>query len=671
VSEKPIVLVFCERIDNESFCESIIRELEAFYDVRPCGPNWPKKDLDEIDADSRGEARFYLELDSASGVFARPKNLRELEAPKFAWLIDTHKKPTFHRELAREMDVTFYAMQNWGHVFETPAAWLPLHCDERIFYPQEREREFDIAFVGSYGWRVEPVLRIAKKHGLKVHVECTTGELEKTKTSEIYARAKLVFNRHITNDLNFRVFETQACGRLLLTDAQWNGQYELFEDGTHYVLYKDERDLEEKILYYLKDDEARARIERAAAAHAQRSHTTRARVKQLRDAIEAYLERTARERVSAEVREPELTRENESQDDGLGERGTGRYLVFTSEAPGATSPWTYAEELSRGLAKRKHEVTLVRPRRTLLPRRATTSGELHVVELGLAVPGEAPTWSNNALKEAASLHAAFVRAAKEMGKLDVVLAEGSLGALVAQPFAQREKLPLVFAIERSEVSRRGNRLTREQLYWAELEHWAVDRADLVLVPDRAAQADVEGCYRAKRVVPVSAKSGLRRHKKNSALLSRLGIEVPFVLLLSGELTGLDVRKLLKRPLVEECTVLLATPQALWRRSSASDLTLLSPKPLLGPVLAQLMTQAQAVLALDPGDPRNREARRLGASVNLVPKERRARGLEGILEYVRSARRERAPSDSGGVGELEDALALVCARPREEVTSGIL
>ena len=48
MTEKPIVLVFCERIDNESFCESIIRELEAYYEVRPCGPNWPKKDLDEI-----------------------------------------------------------------------------------------------------------------------------------------------------------------------------------------------------------------------------------------------------------------------------------------------------------------------------------------------------------------------------------------------------------------------------------------------------------------------------------------------------------------------------------------------------------------------------------------------------------------------------------------------
>ena len=92
------------------------------------------------------------------------------------------------------------------------------------------------------------------------HIAYTAGPREKSLTASIYAKTKLVFNRHVTNDLNFRVFEAMACGRVLLTDAQLNGQYELFEDGKHYVLYKDERDLEEQILRYLRDDGARERI---------------------------------------------------------------------------------------------------------------------------------------------------------------------------------------------------------------------------------------------------------------------------------------------------------------------------------------------------------------------------------------------------------------------------
>ena len=270
MSERAPVIVFCERLDNESFCESVIRELGAFYDVRPCGPGWPAKGLADAD---RKDVRFYLELDAASGSFVRPERLDRLACPKFAWLIDTHKKPSFHAEIARDMDVTFYAHKVWGHVFRTRAAWLPLHADERIFHPVERERDLDLVFVGSQEWRADPIRRIAAKHGLKLHVSCTTGAREKSETAALYSRAKLVFNRHCANDLNFRIFEAMACGRVLLTDAQWNGQYELFQDGRHCLLYKDEPDLECLILQYFqgrrsaRTDRARGRSARGEVPH--------------------------------------------------------------------------------------------------------------------------------------------------------------------------------------------------------------------------------------------------------------------------------------------------------------------------------------------------------------------------------------------------------------------
>src|SRR5262249_38326766 len=159
-----LAVVFCERLDNESFCESIIRELSRLYDVAPVGPGWPRE---TATAEEFARARFFLYLDSASGTFPRPEGLEDIRVPQFAWIVDAHKKPLFHHALARQMDLTFFAMKTWGHLFDGRSAWLPLHCDTDIFRPVESERAYDIVFVGSQTSRAEPMERIAKKHGLR------------------------------------------------------------------------------------------------------------------------------------------------------------------------------------------------------------------------------------------------------------------------------------------------------------------------------------------------------------------------------------------------------------------------------------------------------------------------------------------------------------------------
>ncbi|MCO5164803.1 MAG: glycosyltransferase [Planctomycetes bacterium] len=88
-----------------------------------------------------------------------------------------------------------------------------------------------------------------------------------------------MFNQHVANDMNFRVVEALACRRLLLTDGQRNGQYELFRDREHLVYYKDDDDLEALLLHFLRAEGERERI--AAAGHelVHRLHTTAARVR--------------------------------------------------------------------------------------------------------------------------------------------------------------------------------------------------------------------------------------------------------------------------------------------------------------------------------------------------------------------------------------------------------
>jgi hypothetical protein len=509
MTEKPPIVVFCERLDNESFCESVIRELGEHYEVRACGPGWPSRDLAEIDTSG---SRFYLELDAASGNFVRPTGLEKLSIPKFAWLVDTHKKPDFHRALARDMDLTFFAMRGWGHVFVTPSVWLPLHADTRTFGPVACEREWDLCFVGSHTWRADPILRIAERHGLNVKIATTTGPREKSETAAIYAHSKLVFNKHATNDLNFRVFEAMACGRVLLTDAQWNGQYDLFEDGTDYVLYKDESDLEEQVLLYLRDEDARARIERAAAAEIEANHSTRARVRQLRDAIETFLA----------ARGPTIATTTPAQVASATKIERRRWLFFVGSEPASVDLRTHAERVAWALAARGHAVTIARERRTALPGRPARGGEPVVQELDV---GPIPRREGDAtLAIAAPLHTRFEALAREHGPFDVVVGEGAIGGLVAGPVASRLGIPFLLALDACEVAKHDNRLTREQLAHAELEHWGTGRARAVVVPSSAIAAHVERFYGARGLVATATAVSRERPTRADDFVRRIGLD---------------------------------------------------------------------------------------------------------------------------------------------------
>ncbi|MGE3376466.1 MAG: glycosyltransferase [Vicinamibacteria bacterium] len=637
---KPPVVVFCERLDNESFCASIVHELGAYYDVRPCGPGWEHATLVQVDAES---ARFVLELDAASGAFVRPEPRRQGSAvPRVAWLIDTHKKPEFHRQISAESDLTLHAMQAWGHVLHGVRAWLPVHCDERLFCPRDVERDLDLVFVGSQAWRAEPLERIAARHGLRLLVTTTTGPREKSETAAFYARSKLVFNRHVGNDLNFRVVEAQACGRVLLTDAQHNGQYELFADGRHYVLYKDERDLERQVLRYLADDEARARIERAAAEHAREHHTTRARVAQLHEIVEAFLARRPPARAprparrtasraapraaaaaapaavaAADATPAAAVNAPAALEPGAAGPAPRRWLVVAGAEPATVELRTYAELLARDLAARSAEVTVLRARRrqSAAPV-ATLPGAPDVVEVELGPLPAPETEASQLLAQAAALQRRADRVARERGPYEGVLAEGPLGALVGAELAARLGVPFHLALERCEVARRQNRLTREQLYLAELEHWGVERAAAVWTPSEEVADAVRRYYEAARVscvVPAWPALAPPELRERLRLLAALGLPAAPALAVLGPPPPQE-RPRSARP---DAPVLFLG-SGLWVWQPDGSLERLGRRDPRGPALAALLMAAGRVVALEADDPRVREAEALGALVQAWP-----------------------------------------------------
>jgi len=598
---KPKIVVFCELLDNESFCASVVRELERSYRVLPCGPGWGVEDPLDYDLDG---VRFYLELDSASGAFPAPRDRLAIPCPRFAWLVDTHKKPDFHRQLSQQVDLCFFAMARWGHVLAEPRVWLPLHADPGLFFPQERERDLDLVFVGSQPWRADPLRRIAERHGLSLEVACTSGPREKTETADLYARAKLVFNRHVTNDLNFRVFEAMACGRVLLTDAQDNGQYELLRDGEHALLYKDEADLERLVLELLADPERRSRIEAAATAHFAQHHTTRARVDQLVGQVEQLL--AAREGAgtgggaSAELLAPPAPSVRLLPPLEAPALEQARVAVVSvGPRPPSVSGLRYAERIADGLAAAGVDVHLLHAGRV-----AEGAATRIPLEAG-ALPSASTPTSHELLSATPGL--VQLEALLAEGEWDAVVGGGPFGALIGQPVAARLGIPFVAALERCEVTLRGNRLTRDQLYRAELEHWACERAARVWCSTRADADAVRRHYRAARVDCVSAPAPPVEPCPDDA--ARLAALLPgaarWLWLAPDDASGPGVAETAPPGwLVLGADAWLSTPGG--PRQLARD-------RVHGAALAALLATCEGVVAA-PGDPRRGEARALGKPV---------------------------------------------------------
>ena len=78
-----------------------------------------------------------------------------------------------------------------------------------------------------------------------------------------------------------RVFEAMAAGALLITKLPTNLSALGFVDGEHFIGFRQELEIAELIRHYLRDEEARLKITRAARELVLEKHTYDARVKSL------------------------------------------------------------------------------------------------------------------------------------------------------------------------------------------------------------------------------------------------------------------------------------------------------------------------------------------------------------------------------------------------------
>ncbi|MGE0709140.1 MAG: glycosyltransferase [Planctomycetota bacterium] len=225
-----------------------------------------------------------------------PARLADAPCPTALWAIDNHlhaRDPDgWHLELARAFEHVFVAQRDHLPLFwaqGVAARWLPLACDPAVHGRKDVEQDLDVVFVGHVRPFHRRRRRLLDKLAACFRVHEAQGVFRAAQ-AELFSRAKVVFNCSLAGDLNMRVFEGLAAGRLLLTDRIGNGQEQLFADGEHLVLYEDDT-LEDLVARYLEDEPAREAIAARGAHLALTHHTYRRRtdslLRRVRDAARA------------------------------------------------------------------------------------------------------------------------------------------------------------------------------------------------------------------------------------------------------------------------------------------------------------------------------------------------------------------------------------------------
>jgi glycosyltransferase involved in cell wall biosynthesis len=163
----------------------------------------------------------------------------------------------------------FYCMQtSYMHLFGDRARYIPYGYDPKVHFFEPSEKIYDVVCIGfQFAARAE-FGRSLEKLGLRVRFENGPVFDEYRK---ILNQSWICFNLSAADDLNMRVFESLACGTLLISNVTTDmGRF--FVNGVHYAAYTDLDDARRKILYYLEKKDLLREI--AAAGHEKvKTHT--------------------------------------------------------------------------------------------------------------------------------------------------------------------------------------------------------------------------------------------------------------------------------------------------------------------------------------------------------------------------------------------------------------
>ena len=224
-----------------------------------------------------------------------PEGLEKVGIPTVSFQSDTYAY-TNHRirwSMLFDYAVVFHPgfeilFHNAGH----PQVITWSHAaDPELFSDQQEQRTFEVGFVG----RTDGTLfknRRAVLHSLlpKFRMNDFTRFHTPEELASVYCRSKIIVNvarDDYPQDANMRVFEAMASGALLITRLPSELTSIGFEEGVHFVGYRERDEIVGLAQHYLNHDSTRRRIAQTAREKVLREHTYDCRVKTLMRAVES------------------------------------------------------------------------------------------------------------------------------------------------------------------------------------------------------------------------------------------------------------------------------------------------------------------------------------------------------------------------------------------------
>ncbi|MCU1316476.1 MAG: hypothetical protein JWN63_1798 [Candidatus Acidoferrum typicum] len=215
-----------------------------------------------------------------------PRGLTKVNIPTACFQIDTYTFTRRRISWSMLFDLVFVFHPGYDAEFRTaghPGAHIIPHAIEpSVFGGEELGRVFEIGWVGQTHGR----LYRAREHLLPVlsrsfRMNDWRRRYEPEEMARVYRQSKIVVNigrDDFPQDANLRAFEAMAAGALLLTSLPTELTQIGFEDGVHFVGFRQETEIIPLVRKYLLEESARGQIAEVARDKVLHEHSYDRRV---------------------------------------------------------------------------------------------------------------------------------------------------------------------------------------------------------------------------------------------------------------------------------------------------------------------------------------------------------------------------------------------------------
>ena len=217
------------------------------------------KDIDVI---------ILLENYESNGWLPDLSNINKL---KIFWSIDSHMVLMNHitTVVKNKIDIVLNAIESHQNYFKTSKTfYFPNAYPSDLISPIDGiDKNIFLGFCGSLLNRSEILDKLENKFGLKKDIWKLGNEMVNTVNGY-----KIHFNKTLSNDINYRIFETMGCNTLMLTNSTENINT-FFNDMENIVIYNNEIELFEKLNILYSDNDLIKKISNSGHELVKNNHT--------------------------------------------------------------------------------------------------------------------------------------------------------------------------------------------------------------------------------------------------------------------------------------------------------------------------------------------------------------------------------------------------------------